>query len=792
MSSMQENSNLNQAAAFLLPPSFESLASNGSNGDDSNWFGRIVTYISDGFRYITDLFSHAISSITSSIPSFSTILRSIASSILPNPRMKAAAYRRSNQNHFFRPHNIGLSSISAPLENLLTRPDHVTGFVAKEELKTIDFPPSSSISYAPLVSVLKDLSLTPCLETLLAANELPTKNENIEKLKAHLLAIVNFLRGDSSQNINKDHLTTAWRLFLRIDRDMGSRSLEKSRTNPELLFLNLCSLFGATFDQVKEIILGTFISNIDQLKLLQPKDEALELVTPDSVAHLEEDSIKIHNECRAVLKKIAFSDDFMAILSCDTYTEEPKTDASLQEMLLHSKTEIFRKTLKNSLFALVQKIRKNDPKQQVTIDEQKALIKLMIIAENQNQNIDRDLFLAKIGAYLKLESPPCVSLQKELFMEKINFSNMLLNPPEELASVNESCIMGQLTNIGSTCYLDSAVWMIARFESFDSILLSELPSNLTGLDLELVNALRQQLKGVVHELRSGNPISRQSSETLYQLLRANGWPHQLGTMQDPHELLTFLFAKFLKDNAKTPFSFFTNKCLSWQDPAHTDPLTKFTSHQELNYDLQLGPMVKSTGQNITIDPSIDSMKGIFDFNLVTSVPDYHPESGSVDECGVQAEIKTFFFGDAPKILSVLQKRYISGQRLNGSIPVFSKDDAGIMAPTLTIPFYTSEEDLSIKEEKTYKLKGVICHQGSSVHTGHYTFLSLQKIEVKGKEPVNAWVNYNDMSSQPNKFQEGTKQIADLQRLVNQQGFYLIYEEDTSISKDSPAELFLDQ
>jgi hypothetical protein len=805
MSSDPQNISLVQEPTFVLPQSFEQLASN-CNGDDSNWFGRTVTYITVGFHHITNLFLNAISNVTSSIPSFSSILRCIASCLLPDPRMRAAARRAANQNRtsnynpFKSPLNFSQRlRTNLPLNNLLARPDHITNFVGKEDLKTIEITSSSSLTYGPLLCVLKSLSLNPHLETLLAVKESTQSDENIEKLKGHLLAIINFLRGDASQNITEDHLKTILHIFSRIDYDLSlcdSKSFQKRRANPEMLLLNLFDLFGATYDQVKDDLLELFESNIAKLKLLKPKDEPLGSVGTDSMAYLEEDSNKIHKELRAFLKKVALSDDFETLFSSVVDADELKTNAILEERVLHSKREIFRVNLKNFILALVQKIRKNIPDEIVTIDDQKALINLLILANSQNKNLDRDEFLNVIASYLGCKSPALIKLQKELLIEKLDFTKTLLNPPDELASVNESCIMQKLTNIGLTCYLDSALWMIARFESFNSILLSPLPESLSGPDLELAKALRQQLKGIVHELRCGNQVSPQSSHTLYQLLRVNGWPHRLSTMQDPQELLSFLFTKLLKNSAVTPFSFFTTERLSWQDPAFEHKSTKLTDCHEINYELQLGPKVKETRDGVISDPSMSCMKTIFDHNMVTNVPDYIPDETSQKKFA--ADKVTCFIGQAPKTLSILQKRYIPGlrlsdpgKRINGSISVFSSDDAGCITPSLTIPIYKSKDDLTLKENKTYKLKGVICHQGSTLTNGHYTFLSLQNISLDSHNPLNAWVKYCDLSqrSEPEVFLEGSSDIANLQNLVNTQGFYLIYEEDSSVALDGPADLF---
>jgi hypothetical protein len=735
-----------------------------ANVNETSWMGRTINYIIDTANYLTTLFYDALSVFSICCFDPKELLGAIALSLRPNPRA-----RRSRITH--RPHSntAQRSAVPVQIENKLPRPDVLSAVKPLSELKNLSVP----ARYTPLIKVLQSFAANSNTDPLFVAKERTPSNSSIEDFKDHLMAMVNYLRGDETHEITEIHLKAFLNLLLRIiPRDQSLMS------NNRMLLLKIVDLFQGSYEMVKEDITAPIYTEIKELNALTPESDEILPLIEETIVNFELNENSTLKNIRKFIEKISLSDDGDILLTLKLDDSKP-SDRILDKFQTDFKQILFT-AFHNHLKGIVEKIRKNDGIA-ITIEEQKTLAKLLN-ALNCDLGSTLSIFKCLAGNFGS-EKNGLIDLHKKVNLETLIGLGNILEAPHVLAPATSETVMPKLSNIGMTCYMSSTIWAVSRFSCFDSLFTSELPNTSSDVDRQATTLLRQHLKAIVHKLRSGEKVEKENLHALYNLMLASGWPHRLGSMQDPQELLNFFFNKFIKTDAATPFSFMTTEQLSWQKEDNPLPSSKTIGRAEINYLLQLGPRTIAND----IDPSLPSVESIYDFNMTATLPNYKPYKSDGDEREYEATKKTLIIGDAPDSLCLHFKRYQLGRRINGSLPIFDALDPSILNPTFTVPVYHSKENLSLKETRTYKLKGVICHQGSTINSGHYTFMSLQNIKNKEAGPLddhkespetNTWIHYNDLGPQkPVSYDEGSDNFLELQTTINEDGYLLIYEID---------------
>lgn len=741
------------------------------------WFGRTITFISEKLNRITTLFFEAISFVTSYLPSPKKILISIAKSLVPD--LEARRIRQQ----FPRNPNRDQPVINVPTtHNLLERPSSLEPVKPLLELQAIDLSSKPEI-YKNLhwaIAIFASNSQTDALFAIEDTRQNPTQ----ETLKGHLMSIINFMRGSTSIEINTTHLDSILILLSRIDSRNFRCVIDDRQVNylidKNLLLLRLTEILNGSFEIVEKDVWASCDSLMESINPLSPKETTILAILPGTSVNFEPTENATLKTLKSFVEYIAFNKEGNALLEIEL--PDPNPSERVITQFFTKKENFLFVNFRQHLGAIVEKIRANNGS--VILNSELGTLSKLLNALDLK-------FSSALNLIERLKSkfaPRDINLESLIKKEVLKFiitSDGILDYPDELAPANSKIVMSQLDNIGLTCYMSSTLWMLAKFNCFNILLTDELPETLSEIEHQTAILLRQHLSGIIHKLRTKQKIDRENLKVLYHLLIVLGWPHPINTMQDSHELLSFLFTKLLSKNAVTPFSFLTAEKFSWQEEDNPELSTKTRQIHELSYEMGLGPQLIQKPGNWLIDPSVDTLEKIYQHNMTTSVEGYRPYD---DARTYHSTKQTCVINAAPDTLFVHQKRYILGHRINGQLPIFNSLDKSVLTPFFSVDVFESTDNLQVKETKIYKLTGAICHSGISVNSGHYTFMSLQTLhDDETESDYNAWINYNDLSHQstPVMFKEGSDSMTQLQKIINEDGYYLIYELDHVEPKGLP-------
>lgn len=313
--------------------------------------------------------------------------------------------------------------------------------------------------------------------------------------------------------------------------------------------------------------------------------------------------------------------------------------------------------------------------------------------------------------------------QTEKVLEMRPLQTDPLQEPEELKEASESMISKPLPNLGSTCYVNASLQLIARLNFFNAMLTTPIVDNdaYTDIERDLIKyreELRSHLCAIIHKMRGGDPdssISREMMETLYTLLRKAGWNKNKYAQQDAHEFLNNL-CDILSCPKKLIHSIAKMSC---------ELREKYNDTVQSDFELLLPIPVDAAGK---LPANYASMNDLLPFYRESMIEGYKPYK---DAPGVKAH-KTLFFVDtetaqAPDTLFIELKRF--DQNPDGT---FKRIDARMpYTPYMEIPIYekrdTQDQDrpyeMVVKETRLYKFKAAILHHSTCCGGGHYTTLT---------------------------------------------------------------------
>lgn len=349
-----------------------------------------------------------------------------------------------------------------------------------------------------------------------------------------------------------------------------------------------------------------------------------------------------------------------------------------------------------------------------------------------------------------------LEINYQIILKKLE-NKELLSPPTHLTPAGTFLCMGNIRNFGHSCYFDCIIWMFAQSSSFDSLLTSSIEDQKNDKKNHVANLFRNQLLAVINNLRQNNPDSQSESYIdqtdlihLHQLAQFLGWPFPIGEQTDPSEFYKFCFNIFNAKAEKHAFQIDSVDELLWTHP-NGNPM-KIVRNNSSEYSIEL-PIRKNT-----------SIQQLFDEYLATeTIEDYKAD----DTYTVNIKKQHFLVGSAPKTLMLQQNRFTfstenyQGQRMNEPTYVF---DPKTLRAELMIPFSEDSDKLNNGKLFQYTLKSIICHESSSMHSGHYTFYTT----IKWEQDTH-WIKYNDLAP---------IQLVSLQEVifeVNHNGYTLIYD-----------------
>ncbi|MDR3625011.1 MAG: hypothetical protein P4L16_07735 [Chlamydiales bacterium] len=407
------------------------------------------------------------------------------------------------------------------------------------------------------------------------------------------------------------------------------------------------------------------------------------------------------------------------------------------------------------------------------------LVDLQRVLKESDIDISDSLsFIKHVLDYIHPNSKHDNTIQNINMLLVLNSSELnenLLSLTGDLTKVDTSKKMSSLGNLGATCYMNASLWLIARLKHFDKLL--TIPINVDSENIEqrlkqgLANKLQKHLAATIDRLRRQVPIERKYLETLYTLIQSTGWPYDLGSQQDPEELIRHLINTF--EEAHTGKNETVTQVIDTYKLTSVKSWSADLEPQEYRATIELHlPSIEDKGEYL--EEHIKTMEDLLE-NLHTS--HFNNENKNQIHIGteqkdgndvqiyVDGEQHQYFTENAiPETLlvQIARMHYCmeanTSKRLDFPIPVFKEDEA-----TLTIPIYKEQDNKMIQTQiKKYVLSSAICHNGAgSIDNGHYINYS--------KNDKGEWVRYND-SSQPE-----IVDFKDVKNAISINSYYLGYE-----------------
>lgn len=707
--------------------------------DQSCWLGHVITWFKNVFDAIGQFFKTC----------FSCCFNPPAPSLrIPPPPPK----------------------ILPPPPNLLVMPPSLAP--ASDTLSTLA---STRTIYHPLVIkaalvlLSKNSAFDPMLTKPQAGQELGVYEE---QLRGHVAALVHFMRGgETHEAVSEKHLLPIHTLLIRL----GVRTLPQT---PEAIVAEIASKLKIEFDEVKALLLPLATEKLNALKLLTRPASPLEPAPKKPLTFDLLEEAKCPKSVFEMLKFIAsydFSDFLLNSPFVIPETLREKRDA--HSLLQIEKLKEIHKALQEHLCAIIQGIRISKGSIAPKTEELIVFVELLKLAQIDFRTLGS--FSTSLTQFLAPSAPKAQKTFKVcISIYTLADNRAILEAPKTLSPPNSNFRLPSLQNIGNTCYLDSILWMLARFTTFDDLLTGSLKeSGIIEVDLSR-RVLQGHLCAIVNLLRTSKSIDRSMLLSLSVLLEYSGWC-RLGFQQDPQELLRHLTNIFEVEGATIPSMLKIVDILEWKIGSENKLSTKEDVAQEINLDLPLINLQEATPARRpewVVAPDYCTMDDLVDFNGSTELKEYRPNEGSEI---IPTTKTTFIIDPAPTTLFIHEKRFTKHDRVNGSIPVFDYTATGIerYSPSITIPIYTKNDDSDEyhqKEVKTYRLKAAICHSGTSQESGHYVIYCLQDVN---EAPL--WIKYDDSNqeeylnfkSEDENFKKG------VQEAINLNGYYLVYEID---------------
>jgi len=377
------------------------------------------------------------------------------------------------------------------------------------------------------------------------------------------------------------------------------------------------------------------------------------------------------------------------------------------------------------------------------------------------RNFDAEFTLEQIGKLLGLGEETLLKAKRAIKWCKVEMYSPL-DKAVLLPKACDSTMSRPLTNLGSTCYLNALLQLIARFSCFDEMLTRPIEISDAGASPEQAvikkqqQALQHRLRKIIAFMRKPenlDPIPRGDLEILYQLLQINGWHHLPTSQQDPLELLTFLQDTLGAQPSKIDLI----EKYTYQDK---DGINQTFCKTATLADLQIPLPIDQNKQLVNEFDSMDKLLDNYTREAITGDNAWIPE-GKTERHDLQKV--SHIVGTPPNTLFIQEKRFgfstenFTSFRICGSVP---------FSPTISLPVYDQDDLAAPPTYYPYQLKAVIGHHGgASSNSGHYTTWALQQVADE-----NNWIKYDD-----DKFELfETWQTGIVERDISEKSYYLAY------------------
>jgi uncharacterized UBP type Zn finger protein len=350
------------------------------------------------------------------------------------------------------------------------------------------------------------------------------------------------------------------------------------------------------------------------------------------------------------------------------------------------------------------------------------------------KNFDIEFTLDHIGKLLCLTEEALLKAKQAIKWCKVEMYSDL-DKAISLPKACDSTLSRPLTNLGSTCYLNAVLQLIARFSCFDEMLTHPIDTSEAGVSPERTlvkkqqQALQHRLRKIIAFMRQPDnldPVSHHDLNILYQLLQVNGWHHSPTSQQDPLELLTFLQDALGAQSSKIDVI----EKYTYQDQDGTNQT--FCKTATLS-DLQIPLPIDQNNQLIKEFDSMDKLLVNYSQEMITGDNAWIPE-GKTERYDLQKV--SYMVGTPSNTIFIQEKRFgfskedMTSFRICGDVP-FSND--------LFLPVHHPEDLNAPPKYCHYQLKAVIGHHGgASSNSGHYTTWALQQVADEA-----AWIEYDD-------------------------------------------------
>lgn len=626
----------------------------------------------------------------------------------------------------------------------LERPESLGSPKSFGPLKINKIPMASS----GLALLLELLACSQITERWLGYEGNCIESINIRNLQDHLAGIVFLLRTDED-SVGEAELVTLMQLIQRCNST-------KIRAPAQLLRI-LCVLFQGTEEEFVTMYRCLFFQ-----VYLEPNSLKYALTKPDELT-----SQIVDFETLRVCQPSILQDDPVVLLLL-FLASGTAWDHVLSKPIIFEKTfkavgeseeefsikrleklgnEFLAQILQGHLCALVHQIRMQSGSLDMEhIETVQFLLKLNAIDATSSETLFEDL------CRVFLVDQEMVQSFKTAFKWAMIESKLL--GQEELIPLDSRVITKGLPNLGTTCYMNVVLQLIAHMD-FDSLLKGEISfippyrhSNEEDNEYQsrvveerqkfealfpMKLALQDQLRGVISQMRlSGKELGAQELQCLYSLLELNGWDKTICSQEDPHEFLKFLMHAL---GARGPE-------LQVIDLYRYDKDGQEKSFQVPTVLNDLAFPIPTDGKRISSEvTSLEQLFKLYAYEDITGDNTCVPPEEVTQYALNKARC---LVGEPPKNLFVqlIRSGFERGEpfRIAGEAP---------LKQTFKIPFHNGFNLSERPKEVTYAIKAVIGHRATiesysqesfNHNAGHYSIVIQQLDELSASGIL---VNYDD-------------------------------------------------
>lgn len=548
----------------------------------------------------------------------------------------------------------------------------------------------------------------------------------------------------SDNEINKLQQQTILRLGTKLD----------FRTPPTYLLQFICAELQFSQEDFKKLC-TSFISHLYDIKVL-PRLTQLPPPKPFDELSLSSDMPHFNEKTAYIDKMLLFiascSSWDGALLGSSPSHSIVQSDGEISfAPSLDKFEEIYWEILKDLLQAhlcmILKELRLEGKDAGQKQSQRNALYTLIEL--NQLNVSTEDALLQSLGELFSVDSV-CVKESIDV-LKWIDIENNILE--EELSPFCPGLITARLRNLGSTCYMNAVLQMVANTEIFDQFLGGEIhfqsPYRRTNEDelqyqLRVEQerakfedffpkkiALQSHLRSIIAFMRinNGSEVSRLDMKVLFKLLQLNGWEHSPLSQQDPQE-----FFIFLQQALSSVIS--TLQVIERYTYQKDEGQTSFQTKAFLGSVALPLPMGNPREFDLKRFPTLEDLLYNFRHETITGDNAYIPpgESAKYD-----LEKVVYFVGKPPKNLFIQLNRFGYDKepfRISGQVPI---------SQSITVPFY-EEGKLDQPKEAVYEVKVIIQHHplaGGEVfspNSGHYTARIQQQDPISGEKNL---IHYDD-------------------------------------------------